>query len=117
MNVKRRTFVATGLAALTTVSIPRRRSFAAGPADVPAIGLDGKPVALRAGEIDEAAVLKQASDDDKRTEARCYLGIHHALGGRKPEALAHFRWVKEHGNPSTFEYRLAVAELDRLAGQ
>jgi tetratricopeptide (TPR) repeat protein len=66
------------------------------------------------GEIDEAALLGLASDDDKRTEARCYLGFDHALKGRKDEALAHFRWVKEHGNATFIEYTIAVAELKRL---
>jgi len=66
------------------------------------------------GEIDEAALLKLATDDDKRTEARCFLGLDHMLKDRKNEALAHFRWVKEHGNPSFVEYTIAVAELDRL---
>jgi FAD/FMN-containing dehydrogenase len=53
--VKRRAFVAAGLAALATAaSFRNRRAFAAtGAADVAAIGLDGKPVALKAGEIDE----------------------------------------------------------------
>jgi tetratricopeptide (TPR) repeat protein len=66
------------------------------------------------GDIDEAALLKLSTDDDKRTEARCFLGMDHALKGRKGEALAHFRWVKEHGNTTFIEYAIAVAELDQL---
>ena len=66
------------------------------------------------GDIDEAALLNLSTDDDKRTEARCFLGIDHAIKGRKGEALAHFRWVKEHGNTSYTEYTIAVAELERL---
>jgi len=68
------------------------------------------------GEMDEAALLKQAGDNDKQTEARCYLGLDYALKGRKKEALTHFRWVKEHGN-SNFnfvEYTIAMNELERL---
>jgi lipoprotein NlpI len=65
------------------------------------------------GEIDEAALLKLATDD-KRTEARCYLGLDHALKGRKDEALAHFRWVKEHGRADFTGHIIAVAELERL---
>jgi lipoprotein NlpI len=66
------------------------------------------------GDIDEAALLKLSSDDGKRTEARCFLGMDHALKGRKDEALAHFRWVKEHGDTTFTEYTIAVAELERL---
>ena len=66
------------------------------------------------GEIDEPALLKLATDDDKRTEARCFLGLHRALEGDKDKALAHFRWVKEHGTANFIEYTIALAELDRL---
>jgi tetratricopeptide (TPR) repeat protein len=65
-------------------------------------------------EIDEPALLKLATDDEKRTEARCYLGLEHALGGRKDEALAHFRWVKEHGTRDFYAYQISVAELERV---
>jgi tetratricopeptide (TPR) repeat protein len=66
------------------------------------------------GELDETSVLKLATDDDRRTEARCYLGIAQLLKGRRNEALAHFRWVKKHGNNGFIEYRIAVAELEQL---
>jgi hypothetical protein len=66
------------------------------------------------GKIDEPALLNLATDDDKRTEARCFLGMDHALKERRDEALAHFRWVKEHGNAGSIEYTIAVAELERL---
>ena len=66
------------------------------------------------GDLDEPGLLKLAVDDDKRTEARCFLGLHHALKGRPAEALAHYRWVKDHGTPTFVEYGIAVAELDRL---
>jgi lipoprotein NlpI len=66
------------------------------------------------GNIDEARLLQLAVDDDKRTEARCFLGMQHALAGRRAEALAHYRWVKRYGNPNSTEYTIAVAELDRL---
>jgi tetratricopeptide (TPR) repeat protein len=66
------------------------------------------------GEIDEAMLLELAVDNDKRTEARCYLGLDHALKGDKAGAVKHLRWVKEHGTPTFFEYLIAVAELDRM---
>lgn len=66
------------------------------------------------GEIDEAALMKLATDDDKRTEAHCYLGLDFLAKGRLDEALAHFRWVKEKGTYTFFEYKITLAELDRL---
>ena len=68
------------------------------------------------GEIDEAALLALAVDDEKRTEARCFLGLDLAVKGKKPEAIAHLRWVLEHGNREFFEYGIAAAELERLTG-
>jgi tetratricopeptide (TPR) repeat protein len=65
-------------------------------------------------EIDEPALLALAVDDDKRTDARCFLGLDHLLAGRIDRAREHFRWVKEHGTTSSTEYTIAVAELDRL---
>ncbi|APW61404.1 tetratricopeptide repeat protein [Paludisphaera borealis] len=65
-------------------------------------------------EIDEKALLALATDDDKMTEARCYLGIDQMLSGRPAEARENFLWVKEHGTPGYVEVPLAVAELDRL---
>jgi hypothetical protein len=52
--MKRRTFVTTGLAALTTVSWPARRAAAAllaGPGSVDAVGLDGRQVTLAAADV------------------------------------------------------------------
>jgi tetratricopeptide (TPR) repeat protein len=66
------------------------------------------------GDIDEAALLKLSTEDAKRTEARCVLGMHHAIKGHKDEALAHFRWVKEHGDTTYIAYTVAVTELRRL---
>jgi lipoprotein NlpI len=66
------------------------------------------------GELDEKELLKLADTDDKRTEARCYLGLDHLIRGKKEEAAAHFKWVNEHGNQDYIEYGIAIAELDRL---
>jgi hypothetical protein len=46
--------------------------------------------------------------------SRCFLGLDLLLRGKKETALTHFRWVKEHGNPSFTEYDIALAELDLL---
>ena len=68
------------------------------------------------GELDQTAMLAAASDNDKMTVARFYLGLDLALKGRYEEAREHYRWVKEHGNPSLFQFTRALAELDKLAG-
>ena len=65
------------------------------------------------GELDESGLLALAVDDDKRTEAHCYVGLD-LLAKRQPDrAIEHFRWVKEHGNPSLIAYTIVLAELDR----
>ena len=67
------------------------------------------------GEIDQNALLAAATDTDKMTEARCYLGLDLALKGKGPTtAREHYRWVVEHGTPTFIEYTIAAAELDRL---
>jgi tetratricopeptide (TPR) repeat protein len=65
-------------------------------------------------EIDEKALLDLAIDDDKRTEARSFLGLDHALAGHPEEARGQFVWVKEHGITQSTQYTIALAELDRL---
>jgi len=66
------------------------------------------------GELDEAKLMAAANDNDKMTEARCFLGLDWLQKGRKEAAQAHFRWVKEHGNPSFTEYAISIGELERL---
>jgi lipoprotein NlpI len=68
------------------------------------------------GEIGEPALLALAVDNDKLTAVRCVLGLDHALKGRKDAAIAHLRWVVEHGNRAFYEFHIAAAELDRLTG-
>ena len=66
------------------------------------------------GEIDERKLLTVATDDDRMTELRGYLGLDALQKGQVQAALAHFRWVKEHGNPSYGLYAIALAELERI---
>ena len=52
--MRRRTFCAASLAALGAASFPHRRLFAAAPAgDMPAVGLDGRAVTLKASDVDD----------------------------------------------------------------
>jgi FAD/FMN-containing dehydrogenase len=50
--MKRRTFVAAGLAALTATALRMRRGSATTTADLAASGLDGKPLTLKGADID-----------------------------------------------------------------
>src|ERR1700719_2827263 len=53
-SVKRRTFCAPGLAALTAASIPYRRAAATtAGAEIPAVGLDGRQLTLKSADIED----------------------------------------------------------------
>lgn len=66
------------------------------------------------GELDEAGLLAAATDDNKRAEARCFLGLEALDQDRLDAVLEHFRWVKQRGNRRYPQYAISVAELDRL---
>jgi tetratricopeptide (TPR) repeat protein len=66
------------------------------------------------GERKQPEILAAATDNEKMTEVRCFLGLDLIQKNAKDAALAHFRWVKEHGNPRSVEYAIALAEMDRL---
>ena len=51
--MKRRTFCATGLAALSTASIPFRSATAGNASDISAVGLDGRQLTLKSAEIED----------------------------------------------------------------
>jgi tetratricopeptide (TPR) repeat protein len=61
-------------------------------------------------------LLAVATDPDKKTEARAYLGLDLILAGKQDEALTHLQWVKDNGKKSFSEYAFAVRELRRLEG-
>ena len=61
-------------------------------------------------------LLAAATDPDKKTEARAYLGLDLVLAGKQDEALTHLHWVKDNGKKSFSEYAFAVNELRRLEG-
>ena len=66
------------------------------------------------GKTAAAAFLASASNDGERTETHTYVGFDDVLAGRRAEAIAHFRWVKDKGSRNFVEYPIAVAELKRL---
>lgn len=68
------------------------------------------------GEIDAATLLRFASDNDKMTEARTYIGYMCLLEGRQYDAAPCFQWVVENGNKSFLEYFMSRQALRRLSG-
>jgi tetratricopeptide (TPR) repeat protein len=66
------------------------------------------------GGIGEKELLAMGSDDARKTEIHAFLGLRDSTSGHPEAALPHFRWVKEHGSPTNAEYRIALAEIDRI---
>jgi lipoprotein NlpI len=67
-----------------------------------------------AGQSAAEQLLALADDNDKLTEAHAYIGEMQLLASNRPDALAHFQWVRDNGNKEFPEYDLALAELKRL---
>jgi tetratricopeptide (TPR) repeat protein len=67
------------------------------------------------GELKGADLIALATDRDKMTEARAYMGMYLALAGRPDDARPHLGWVVQNGNRSFIEYTLAQSELRQLA--
>jgi tetratricopeptide (TPR) repeat protein len=67
------------------------------------------------GDLKGDDLLASATDRDKMTEARAYVGMSLNLAGRPDEARPHLEWVVKNGNRNFVEYMLAQAELVRLA--
>ncbi|MFN2492259.1 MAG: tetratricopeptide repeat protein [Pyrinomonadaceae bacterium] len=66
------------------------------------------------GELKDADLLALATDTDKMTEARAYVGMSLALWGRLDKARSHLEWVARNGNRKFTEYTLAQAALRRI---
>ena len=66
------------------------------------------------GDVTAEDVMRQAIDNDQRTEGHAYIGLFLRLKGERDEARTHFEWVKAYGNKRYYEYPLAVEELKRL---
>jgi lipoprotein NlpI len=65
-------------------------------------------------EISSEDLLAAATDRDKQTEARTYIGLDLSLSEKRDEALTYLQWVRDSGNKDFAEYGFAVAELRRL---
>ena len=66
-------------------------------------------------EIGEQELIAKADDDVKMAEARSYIGLDLLMSGRLAEATPHLNWVKENGRKTLVEYKLVIAELERLS--
>jgi tetratricopeptide (TPR) repeat protein len=66
------------------------------------------------GDLTTQALLALATDNDRMTEARAYLGLDLSIGGRREEALEQLRWVKANGNKRFIEYPFALSEINRI---
>lgn len=65
-------------------------------------------------EITAPELLSQATNNDLLTEAHAYIGMAMAVAGKREEAMKQFKWVKENGNKTFIEYKLALLELVRI---
>jgi lipoprotein NlpI len=65
-------------------------------------------------DIKEKQLLALATDNDKMTEARAYIGMKLLLSGKRSAAREHLIWVKQNGVKTFYEYALADYELRRL---
>ena len=63
-------------------------------------------VRILRGENNEKALLAAATDNDKMTEVRCYIGLDEALKNHLATASEHLLWVKKHGNPRFSEHAM-----------
>ena len=58
-------------------------------------------------------LIARATDNDKMTEAKTYIGVDLALEGKAAEALPYLEWVKANGNRGFYEYPLAMSWLQK----
>jgi len=65
-------------------------------------------------ELTVQDLLAEATDADKKTEARTYMGLDLLLMGNRVDGLTHLEWVKENGKKAFAEYGFAVNELRRV---
>jgi tetratricopeptide (TPR) repeat protein len=68
------------------------------------------------GDLDEEDLLDSVSKDPKQlSEAHTFLGLERLCAGNQADAIEHFRWVKQHANATSWNDKIALAELERLA--
>ncbi len=72
-----------------------------------------KIMAFLEGQITADELLALSTSTDQKTEAHTFIGMELLLRDKQVEARTHFEWVKQYGNPTFYEYPLALAELER----
>jgi tetratricopeptide (TPR) repeat protein len=72
-----------------------------------------QPIRYLSREQTAEEFIARATDNDKMTEAKTYVGVDLALEGKMTQALPYLEWVKANGNRGFYEYPLAVAWLDK----
>ncbi|HEX8087626.1 MAG TPA: tetratricopeptide repeat protein [Blastocatellia bacterium] len=65
-------------------------------------------------QISAKRLFSLADDEEKKNQARAYIGMSLSLSGQREAALSHLRWVKEHSREQALERALAVTEIDRI---
>ena len=69
---------------------------------------------LLAGQVTAEELLKQATDDGRRTEVHSLAGEAFFLAGDSKNAAAHFQWNKENGNRTRILFQLSRLEYAAL---
>jgi tetratricopeptide (TPR) repeat protein len=67
------------------------------------------------GELTAEALLTEAKDDDQRTEAHAFIGLHLSLTKKFGDARTHLEWVVNRGQQKSIANWLASQELKRLS--
>ncbi|ADG68183.1 TPR repeat-containing protein [Planctopirus limnophila DSM 3776] len=67
-------------------------------------------------ELTADELLQLAVDQDKRTDAECYIGLDALLDNRPDEARTRFQWVDDNGTKTFVAYDMARHELRKLDG-
>lgn len=84
-------------------------------AHVAAASWQASVAAFLAGKFSADALLGKANSPGLQTEAHAYIGIKANIVGDRAAAMQHLQWVRDKGQRSYTEYRLALGELDRMA--
>jgi hypothetical protein len=66
------------------------------------------------GNLTEADLVLSASGLRQQTEVHAFVGLDRLQSGDRAAALAHLRWVREHGAPGSIASDVARAALGRI---
>jgi len=92
-----------------------RATLAEAAGSLPAGGWPAPIIAFLRGELNEGALLAQATEPDRATLARYYVGIHHWLGGEPTRARELFSAIVATGDRSYLQTKLAEDHLGEMS--